>query len=360
MPRALGFRGSPGKLPAGRVDRGSGRRAGIQTERKAVRRIVRTGGRCRKRKLRQLIHRLIANCLKHRRLNDHPKRRHVGHLRRTIVTDADRYGVGAAALLARRRPAQHAADRVEVHSRWCSRFQAKRQRVGRQIRIRGRNGHRQRLSLVDRLLADGVEHWRQVHLLDGYGKSRYGVQGRHTVVGHADGNRVCVRPLVLRGCPGKLARVRIDLRSKRGTRIEREGKLANRQVRIRCGNRQRQRVSLVERLILDRVDNRRQVDLGHDNREGRRVANSRNVVVGHADDDGIGSRPLFFGRCPRKETAGRIDCSTRRREFFQAEDQLSRRIAGMRGRCRQRQRVAFVDYLVANRIQHGRFQGHVE
>ena len=113
-------------------------------------------------------------------------------------------------------------------------------------------------------------------------------------------------------------------------------------------------------MIVDGVDNRRLVDLGHGNGKGRRIAERRHAVVGYSDDEGIGSRPLFFAGRPREEAAGRIDGGAVRGGFVEAEGELGSRIVGVRGLCREREGVAFVDGPVGNRAEHGRFQGHVE
>ena len=138
--RALGFGGRPSEEPAVPVDRGSGRRAGLQTEREAVRRIVRTGGGGGERKLRQFIHRSIGNGVEHGRFHGHPEPGDVGHRRRTVVGHANGYTVGAECLLGRRGPGQQAAGRVEVHSGRCPRFERERERVGRQVGVGSGDG----------------------------------------------------------------------------------------------------------------------------------------------------------------------------------------------------------------------------
>ena len=151
------------------------------------------------------------------------------------------------------------------------------------------------------------------------------------------------RSLLFRRRPGELARSRVDLGAFRRVWAQDERQLVVRIVRIAGGNDKLKQVKLLDRLIDNRIDHRRPIDLVDCNLERSRAGQGGCPFIGCSNGDRVAIRAVRFQRCPGEESADRINRGPSRRARIQRKRHRAHRVVRIGGACRERQSLAFVD-----------------
>ena len=258
------LRRRPAEYAGYRINRRACRYASIQRECQEVYRDVEIGRGCCKHQRIQFVHDLVADRIQFGRhiglVDDNADLLEVIEVRHAIVSHPHRDQERTGALRLRRRPAEYAGYWINRRACRYTSIQRECQHVGRNIRITCGSREAQRVQFVHDLAAYVAEHRRHVDLIDrNVDRLEVIETGHAAVVRHPYGDREYTRPLRLGRRPTEQTSRRINRRTCRCARIQRERQHVGRNIRITCGSREVQRSQFVNRLVPDRIEFGRQI-----------------------------------------------------------------------------------------------------
>ena len=348
--RPLQLVGRPRKQSTGRVDLGTTREPGVEAIAQRIRRNIRIGRACGKRKQSPLGHRLIGELGEHRRsvpLGDgYQERLRIRKRRSPIISNANRYRIRIRALRFIRRPGKQSTRGVDVGTTGEPRVEAVTQRIRRNIWINRISRKRNRIPLGHRLIRYLSQYRRLIPFRNGY-QERLGIrQRRSPVISNANRYRIRIRPLQLVGRPGKESAGGVDLGPAGESRVEAIAQRVGRNVRIGRSSGKRKQIAIGHRLIRYLGQNRGLVLFsdGYNKRLG--IGQRRRAIISSANRDRMRIRAVRLAGRPGKQPATGVDLRPAGKASIQAVTQRIRRNIRIGRTGSERKRIALGHCLI--------------